>query len=196
MPWDELSIEPEEHVGWIALRRARGEGDHARGALLARRKLPRETLVAALTATPWCAMRGGRLVIASDVACQRLAAVVEDMLACFQRDGSPDVRLEQVKACLAADFAEHLELARVSWWHCAWLDVAVREDAADAARSAGNLWTSDVVTIPLHTIRRRCVEELAHRMGRSQTAATSENRRLSASARARRDNRKGKRKSG
>ena len=196
MPWDELIIEADARDGWIALRRTRGESDHARGTIPARRSITREELVAALTATPWAAMHDGRLVVAGDIACRRLAALIDEMLGCFTRSGSPDVRLAQVRSRLAGDFAAELELDRVSWWHCAWLDVAVREDLADAARSADALWTSDNLSIELVSIRRHRVEQLARLIARSQGKSDPAARRVAASARSRQSATKAKRKSG
>jgi hypothetical protein len=196
MPWDELTIDTDDHTGWIVLRRATGASDHARGAFPAPRWLARENLVAALTATPWTTMRGGRLIIDGEIACRRLAAMIEDMVSCFTRDGRPDARLEQVRSHLADEFAEALKLERVSWWHCAWLDVAVREDAADLARSGRDLWRSDALTIELDAIRRRRVEKLAERIAGAAAAKDAASRRLASSARSRESRAKGKRKSG
>jgi hypothetical protein len=160
MARDELSIEFDDRDGWITLSRSHGVGDHARGTLPARDGFTRDDIVAALLATAWVTRRGSSLLLGSDIGCRYLAGIVDEMLGCFSRDKSPSRRLEQVRLMLAGELPDGLTIDDVSWWHCAWLDVLIREDAADEARVAAGQCEGDRVVVELEPLRRRRIEQL------------------------------------
>jgi hypothetical protein len=187
---DQLFIEFDQRDRWITLRRLRGAGDHARGTLPAREGFGRNELSTALLATPWVALRAGVLLLERNVGCGELARVAEEMLACFSRDRQPGRRLTRVRRMLADGFPQSSESNGVqpddvSWWQCAWLDVMVREDAADAARDAAALWESARLTLELAPLRERRIQQLLQHLAELRRASAGGRRRVAPSGRTR-----------
>jgi hypothetical protein len=61
----------------------------------------------------------------------------------------------------------------MSLWSYAWLDLIVREDIADAARSHEDLWTREAVILDARSTIRRRIDELRQRAADFRDAAAT-----------------------
>lgn len=173
-----LFIERDNTDGWIKLREEGG----AEAWVEPRRGFALNDLRAALLATPLVAECGGELFLQGAADCRTVAELVDAMQEYFLAPGKPGERLCQVQSAVES----MLDTAplRVTPWAFAWLDLAVREDLADEARGNEEIWSSGEIVLRAAEIRRRRVDELAHRFalahGEPRMAASQRTRGASA----------------
>lgn len=117
----------------------------------------------AILATPWvsCDEADEALLLLQGARCETVRDVVQQMLAYFDAPGAPSPKLVDVKSAVERFHGETGQ--NLSWYGCAWLDVMVRDDIADEARSAEGIWTlgETVVDVLPHFHRR--LEQLLSR---------------------------------
>ena len=113
-----------------------------------------------LIATPWVTEHEGHLRLKNDVWHKNLADVVEEMLTYFDAPDEPQQRLLEVKlAVKECDVVQESSL-EFSIYAYAWLDVMIREDLADEARTAHDIWLNDAISIDCKAVCNRRVEQL------------------------------------
>jgi hypothetical protein len=163
MDFEPLGIDYDDHGEWVTLSRG---ADSLAGTFLPRAGFKLKDLIAALLATGWVRERAGTLVVDRSVNCQRLADFVEEMLDYFDGPGRPTSRLLDVERTVAARLGDALP-GTVPLEAFAWLDLVVREEVADVARSVADVWSNAVLTIRVAEIRDRRLRELVARYASS-----------------------------
>ena len=165
---DPIAMELDEDGKWVVFRRTHREqgGDFARGLV---EIPPRYTLAdvsAAALATGLVVARNDHFLLDATTGCNALASYIDRLFGYFEKPGKPGPELkrviEQVRERFEVD--ETLPL-----WSFAWLDLIVRDDLADAARSEADPWAADKVTLDLAKVRDRRLEQVlaAHRQAAS-----------------------------
>jgi hypothetical protein len=100
----------------------------------------------------------------SDIRCEPLRIVVEEMMyRYFTASGVPTLELLTVRSALADYAPEHSGIDDIPLLACAWLDVMVRDDIADAARSVKTVWSNRTITIDGESHCERRAKELLAR---------------------------------
>jgi hypothetical protein len=162
MHYERILIELDEG-GWVRFTRPHGyPGGYSRASLEIPQGFTFNDVLAAVAATGWVVEQGGELRIEDPVGCDHLAKTVEQMFSYFERADEPRVELrrirDQVALCLTG-----VDCTAISLWAYAWLDLAVRNDVADAVRSMKSLWENDLTTIDVGKRRARRIAELCER---------------------------------
>jgi hypothetical protein len=85
------------------------------------------------------------------------------MMYYFDRAGAPTERVLRIPTCLNAILSERNWTGELGLWSCAWLDVIVHANPADAALAVDDVWTGDVVTLDLERLRERRLQETLRR---------------------------------
>ena len=113
-----------------------------------------------LLATPWVIAQGGQLQLINDVWHKHLADVAEKMLGYFDGPDEPCQRLLDVKQAVSEYDSVRESSLELPLYAYAWLDVMVREELADAARTAHDIWTQDVLPLDCAAVCNRHVNDL------------------------------------
>lgn len=124
----------------------------------------------ALQATDWVAAAGDQLLLHSDRQLAALGQVVGAMFDYYVSPGQPSQRLLRVRDQVNAGQAVRDSGLQFPLFAYAWLDLMVRDDLADEARSAGDVWNCDHVQIDVRRVRDRRVEQLVQRYSAAQTS--------------------------
>ena len=128
----------------------------------------------AITATGWVQQDGDelRFTSAGDSLCGRtISDVLEDIFGYFNAPGNPTDELREVQSAVTEYEAMRESKLDIPLYAYAWLDMTVREDLADEARSARDLWATSTVAIDLARNRERRVEELFSRYSQREARA-------------------------
>jgi hypothetical protein len=167
---DPIAIELDDEGKWIVFRRTQREqrGDFARGLLELPPRFTLADVYEAALATGLVISRNRELFCSATTGCNALARYTDEMLGYFDRPGRPGTRLKRILRQLDDHFEleEALEPVRV-----AWLDVILREDIADAARSEVDPWGTDRLVIELERLRDRRIREAVEAQRQSATGA-------------------------
>ncbi|HUY36027.1 MAG TPA: hypothetical protein VMV69_25030 [Pirellulales bacterium] len=183
MHYEPILIEPDD-CGWIRFTRPRGYGGaHSRDSLEIRPGFTLEHVLAAVDATGWVVERNGERRIQDHIGCDRLARIVAEMLSYFDGPDEPNDVLRGVKEQIDSCFDAAHDGSGIPLWACAWLDLVLRDDVADAARSANTAWNADLLTIDVGKLRDERIRELRRRY--PESPATPEVQRMADSARIR-----------
>lgn len=157
-----LAIDFDDQDGWVTIRRA----DDARGhEFLMPRGFRLADIVRAAMATGWVRDReGGFALDVTKARCQELATIVEEILDYFEGPGQPSARLLKIKSDVDELLDSDVDASAISLEAYAWLDVLLRRDIADEARTVEDLWNREIVEIGIDVIRQRTMQNLAVRM--------------------------------
>ncbi len=177
-----LSIELDEH-GWAWLRCRTSDQVEEHGFAL-RAGFDVYHVWEAVLATGWVARQADGYELAGTITCGQLRDVTAEMFAHFTRPEEPGPQLRHIARRLAALDLDPPLPADLSWWALAWLDVMLREDLADAARSAEAIWSDNILTLDIAERRTQRWMEVMARYAAAEPPATGG--RMSASYRARR----------
>ena len=110
--------------------------------------------------------------------------MLEELLTYFNRPGEPCEELVHLRQVVLAEHDVPQEVAaRITWYAYAWLDMRLRNDLADAARTAAGVWEIDQLSIETARYRHRRVQEL---IARARPASLTTGGRLAASVTTRR----------
>ncbi len=165
MYYERLSIEPTDD-GWIRFScpDRLWAGESANSLLQPKRGFDLDSILTAVFATGWTELRDGQWRILSSQNCRDLVCLLDEMLEYFDGPQQPHPEVlqiqEQVDALLADD--PHAGAAfNLTLWHYARLDLLLRENLADAARSLDGIWVRedhllDVRGVRTSTIRKFC----------------------------------------
>jgi len=132
--------------------RSEGSGDFRRGVMPWREGFTLEDLHNAIQATGLVVRQNDRFLIDRRTSCSDLANYAEQLFAYFEAPGAPGDRLSEVIARIDAATGV-AEDQRPSSWAYAWLDLTIRETAADQIRGQKDIWASGQVTVDLEAIR-------------------------------------------
>jgi hypothetical protein len=117
---------------------------------------------AALLATGWVEERGGELVLVNWLRCEAIGAFVEEMLSYFAGAEEPREELLRVRRAVMEEASPEV-IAAIPLWAFAWLDLLVRDDLADAARSVHDVWSQPALSLDVDAIRRERLREMLAR---------------------------------
>ncbi len=170
---DRLLIEFDEDDDWVRLRRADGcEADDEALFQLAP-GFSRDDVRTALLATGQVTQHGSDWVIAQGGSCRSLGQLLGEMFTYFDGPDQPSPELREVQAAVADYGLTPATCPAMPLWALAWLDLAVREDLADDARSREGVWSSPDFVIHAEAHCRRRVEELLRRYNQPATQVPS-----------------------
>jgi hypothetical protein len=142
-----------------------------------------DDILAAIDATGWVVEQAGERWIQDHIVCDQLVQTVERMLSYFSRSDAASDELRGIKDEIDAYFADAVDDMQIPLWAYAWLDIVLREDLADAARTAGAPWKDDRLMIDVGQLRDARTREL--RLRYSQSRAVPAAQRTAGSARTR-----------
>jgi hypothetical protein len=126
---------------------------------------------AAIEATGWAQRHGDAWQMLVDIRCELLRNVVEEMFTYFQASDLPTPELLTVQSGLAA-YCMDGAMDAVPLLACAWLDVMVRDDIADKARSVKNVWSEGSISIDCEALCERRAMEVLARFASAQRGIT------------------------
>jgi hypothetical protein len=178
--YHELITIGDEGDGWVRFTRAHGTGHHSHDSMQVPPGFTLVHVLAAVEATGWVAERNGHQRIHDRIGCDQLVRMVEGMLSYFDRPGEPGEALLEIKRQVDGRLGERSD-GEGEWplLAYAWLDLILREDVADIARSAESLWSHDSLTVDVRFLRDERLRELCRRYARTQvTAQTAASARL------------------
>jgi hypothetical protein len=166
---DPIAMELDEDGKWIVFRRTHREqgGDFARGLL---ELPPRYTLAdvsAAARATGLVVARNDDFLLDATTGCNALANYIDRLFGYFEKPGKPAADLKRVIEQVRRRFEVEDDLPL---WSYAWLDLIVRDDLADAARSEADPWAADELTLDVAKVRNRRLKEVLEVHRRMTTA--------------------------
>ncbi len=170
--------------GWVRFTRTHGFGaGNSHDSLEIPPGFVFDDILAAIDATGWVVERGGERWIQDHIGCDQLVRTVERMLSYFTRSDEATDELRDIKDQVDARLKDAVDEVEIPLWACAWLDVVLREDLADAARSASAPWEHDRLTIDVGKLRDTRIRELRDRY--AQPRAVPAAQRIAGSARTR-----------
>jgi hypothetical protein len=163
---DKLTIDFDEEQGWVAFCLTSPYGDERKSSFTLRRDgFSIDDIREATLATGWVEQRDDALAVTGDVSGATLANFVSKMIAYFEAPGLPNKELLGIKD--AVDEYYILQDAEppvvIPLFAYAWLDLIVREDLADDARSADNVWSGKDLMIDVDKHCDYRVDELVRR---------------------------------
>jgi hypothetical protein len=127
----------------------------------------------ALLATGWVREDGNELRQTNDLRCVTISDHLQAMLGYFTAPGVPGRELLELQRKVEQSALFQRQQPNIPAYAYAWLDVMVREDIADAARSASEIWNVDATSIECERIRLARVEELIARYSHADAASHS-----------------------
>ena len=168
MPHDKLIVESCEPL-WAVLRVIRDGETADQSWLPLTSDFTVDDVAEALLATGWVQRGADHQLVSAGKSCRALGDVVTELFTYFVRRNEPRAALLRVQEAVA-EYESVRELApRIPLWAYAWLDLVVREDLADEARSAQSVWEQRPLTLRTQEHCDRRVQELVARY--AETAA-------------------------
>ena len=162
-----LDYKPDEGIVWLIVTST--SGLQHKELILLRNGFGPEDIREAVIATGWVEPVGGELQLTSDISCESLRDVVEAMLGYFVEPGVPGIELREIMSAVSEFDSVHELRRAISLYAYAWLDVMVRDDLADEARSTHRIWQHSEVVIDLARNCDRRVKELVARYSKRTT---------------------------
>ena len=163
MRYDKLTVRFDDSDDWVILESIALDGKVIdQGSCELPTGFTLEQVESALLATGWVERRDSGYVLVDEIACQSFADTLAEMLRYVDASGAPSAKLGDVRAA-AEHYLEAQVLQHIPLWALAWLDVMVRGDVADAARSVENLWSQPQVIINIEPHARQRFTHLATR---------------------------------
>ena len=156
---DRLVVRHED--AWIDLSRDADPAD--RGSLEVRPGLATDDFVDLLLASGLVVQQEDGLQIDASTPCRELAMQAAEALSYFDAQSEPSLRLRQIREAVKAMVADR-SLGVPSWYACAWLDLQLRNDLAEAARTFSSPWTSDNCQLDLDFYRRQRLAGFCERL--------------------------------
>ena len=171
-----LELDEDDHVIWL-ITKSSGGIQH-RDLVRLRESFSLDDVRSAVLATGWVSQDGEELRFTSAFDSHRLFArslsdVVEDMFSYFNSPDDPTDELLAVQLAVAEYEGAGEPRLDIPPYAYAWLDIMLREDVADEARSTKDIWAKSEVTIELDRNREHWIEELLSRYSQPATRATS-----------------------
>ena len=162
----ELRIEIRDD-GWVILtasekatQLAVGEWGRHRALLLNEKGFPKSEITEACRATFSVTDRNG-----FGFDCREMAEYLEKMFEYFDGPGCPSSELLEIRERVRERYGGGDTL--ISLWDCAFLDIQIRSELADIARSDSG-WDAESILLHIKTIRDRHVNDLVKRAQKSQ----------------------------
>ncbi len=155
-----LEYDKDDRAVWLTVDST--YGIQQRQAIWLRDEFTLAHIQAAILATGWASQNDGEYRLSSDIRCEQLCAVVEGMLDLFDAPDIPSRQLQDVQTALQQDVIPPAD-TNISLYALAWLDVMVREDLADAARSETAIWHKSAISIDVEAHCHRRITELMSR---------------------------------
>jgi hypothetical protein len=140
----------------------------------------------AVLATGWVERRGEGYVAERSVRCTDLCRTVEEMFLYFDGPEEPSGRLLQIREAVGEYFVVQDADLDIPLWAYAWLDLIVRDDMADEARCADDVWKNRELVINSESHCHRRVKELVARYSQAAAEPSTGTGRMAPSSRERR----------
>jgi hypothetical protein len=166
----------------VELRTTSGAQATGQYALELRRGFSILDVRAAVLATGWVEEKSDELHLVTWISCLALGDFVQEMFSYFNRADEPREELLRVVEAVEALAPASAPLELIPIWAYAWLDLIVREDLADDARSIADVWPQQTIKL---TSEQHCRERAAELIARytpsdlRRTLAPSQRRRTS-----------------
>lgn len=170
-----LELDEDDHEVWLITESPNGK-EHRDNVRL-RESFNLDDVRGAVLATGWVSQDGDELrftkAFDNRPFDRTLSDLVEDMFSYF--NSPDDLTDELLEVQLAVTEYEGMGEPRLDIppYAYAWLDIMLREDIADEARSSKNIWAKSEVTIELDRSRAHWIEELLSRYSRPASRAIS-----------------------
>lgn len=158
----QLQYDQDDHAVWLVVSRV-GAGRPDQELLRLREGFGLEQVRQALLATGWVHQHDDDLWLKYGLDLAVVQDVAQRMLDYFETPAEPRSMLLEVQAAVEAYDAVQQDEVHIPLIAYAWLDIMVREDLADEARSAKRIWTDPALVIEIESHSRRRVDELCKR---------------------------------
>jgi hypothetical protein len=158
-----LTITASDAGRWVELRTKSGGRATGQYAFELRRHFTCLDVRAALLATGWVEERKDELHLVNWIGCATIGEIVQEMFSYFDRADQPREELLKVIEAVESLAPSGAALELIPIWAYAWLDLIVREDLADEARSAGDVWRERTIKL---TTEQHCRERVAELIAR------------------------------
>jgi hypothetical protein len=169
---DKLWVSYDDDDGWVTLHKKTAFGDMRTSSFQLHEGFTVDHVREALLATGWVDQQGDGYVADSRVSCQDLCNTVEEMFPYFSGPGVPGEELVRIRDAVAEYYLAHDAAAvEIPLWAYAWLDLMVRDEIADEARRAEDIWSDSQLTVDVAKHCDRYVDEVVARY--SQPAPSS-----------------------
>jgi hypothetical protein len=178
-----LTLDRDEN-GWVWLRCTCSSDRVEEHGFALRGEFAVQDVWEAALATGWVREQDEQYVV-DDVSCAKLRDVVAEMFGYFDGPGHPRGRLLRVKQAVSEYFIVQDTQPVIPLWAYAWLDVMVREEVADEARSAEDMWRDSPLMIDVERYCQRRVEALVRRYAGIGQVATADPTKMAPSRRQR-----------
>jgi hypothetical protein len=164
MMGDKLTVDANSEDGTVWFVITSSSGLQYKELLWLREGFGIDDVCQAVLATGWVRqLEGGELRLTSDIRCETLRDMVEAVFGYFIEPGVPGIQLREIQSAVS-EYDSVFALRRViPLYAFAWLDVILREDLADEARSANRIWVKSNLALDLARLRDRRVAELVAR---------------------------------
>ena len=158
----QLQYDQDDHAVWLVVNRV-GAGRPEQELLRLREGFGLEQVRQALLATGWVHQHGDDQWLKYGLDLGVVQDVAQRMLDYFETPAEPRSVLLEVQAAVEAyDVVQQSDIT-IPLIAYAWLDIMIREDLADEARSAKRIWTDPKLVIELEPHCSRRVDELCKR---------------------------------
>lgn len=158
---DIVTVELDDRLRVVVLKV--GDSTPDTGAFLMREGFEISDVRAALLASGLVRAEGESFRLAEFIGAERLADLVSSMLSRFDSPEVPGEALLEVHSMLQVFLSGSDSTVEIPLMATAWLDVIVREDLADEARSANEVWSKSKLIIEPKFHRDRRMKELVKR---------------------------------
>lgn len=160
---DRLFIEFDEDTRWVSLRTESRSGLVESDGFELPAGFSLRDVQDSLLATGFVAEVDGDLMLPAQTGCQALRHMIGEIFSYFSASNQPTSRLLRTKQSVDDYLLNRGTAVTLPLWAYAWLDMTVREDLADEARSVQDLWITPDVTLEIQKHREQRVAEVLDR---------------------------------
>jgi hypothetical protein len=187
-----LVVEFDEDDGWVTFSKENAR-DQDYDSLQLRHKFTVDHLMDAAVATNWVVQRNAEYWIESSISAKTLVEYVREMLDYFDGPDRPKQCLVQVVRAAHGYLGwSSAQKSTIPLWGYAWLDLSLREEVGEAARSTSDLWSGHELTIDLEKLRQARLEKFAAQYSDLVSSKTRDSSRMAPSRRDRRSESQGR----
>lgn len=162
-----FDYDSDEHTVWLIVTSA--SGVQQKELILLRDGFGVDDVSEAVMATGWIGQVGDEMQLVQDISCASLRDVVDAMLGYFVQSGVPGIELKEIQSAVSEYDSVHELRGVLSPYAFAWLDIMVRDDLADVARSATRIWSKSKIVID---VARHCDRRVAELVAHYSSAAS------------------------
>jgi hypothetical protein len=192
MAYTRLLVDCDEDDGWVTFRKDNTHNPDW-DSLQLRNKFTLDHLMDAAVATRWVVQRNAEYWIDAGVSVKTLVEYLREMLDYFDGPDRPNKGLVQIVRAADAYLGWGCDReSTIPLWGYVWLDLTLREEVGEAARSTGDLWSGDELTIDLKKLRAARLEQFAEQYAKFASSKTRDSSTMAPSSRDRRSSSQGR----